>query len=178
MIFKTHKENIPQIEAILATFGVCFFHGDGNMYTEQKDSDFRKEFSNPKTEESGYRIKFVGGQNVPQTVEELNNALLAARNAEVMQGMKTVQNGAQKTITVKKKEDSSEGSKLEVKTSAGTVEPKVPVNYKAFKKEELINQANAREIHIPAGSLVPDIIALLEAKDLEDADKVGAGEQK
>ena len=153
MIFKTHKENIPQIEAILEAFGTCFFHGDGNMYTKEEDSNFRKEFGNPKTEEGKYRVKFVKGQAIPQTVEELNNALMEARNREILAGQGQVTNSALQTITVKKKE-AAEGSKL-----------KVQKPYNQMKKDELTELATERSLEIPDGAKVSDLIELLENAD-------------
>lgn len=159
MIFKTHIENIPQIEATLDAFGTCYFHGDGNMYSEKEASDFRKDFSNPKNEECTYRIKFERGQQVPQTVEALNEALLKARNSEVMAGMAQTTNSNQKTITVKKKEG-DEGSKLQVKP--GNDDAK---SYGKMKKDELVALATERNIEIPEGAKVDDIVSLLKAQD-------------
>lgn len=159
MIFKTHKENIPQIEAILESFGICYFHGDGNMYADKEASDFRKDFSNPKSDETAYRVIFKLGQKIPQTVEDLNKALLEARNGEIMAGMAPTNNSGQKTVTVKKKEG-EEGAKLQVKASEV-----VPVSYGKMLKADLVKLATEREINIPDGSTVSDIIVLLEAKD-------------
>lgn len=162
MIFKTHKENIPQIEAILEAFGTCYFHGDGNMYADKEASDFRKEFSNPKSDETAYRIVFKKGDKVPQTVEELNKALLDAFNRELMEGMAPTNHSGQKTITVKKKEG-DEGSKLQVKASEAA-----PVSYGKMRKDELVNLATEKGIEIPEGSKVDYIISLLVAKDLAE----------
>jgi hypothetical protein len=99
-MFKTHLTNIAQIQAIVAAFGVCFFHGDGNMYDEEKHSDFRKDFSNPKNEASGYRVKFTATSKLPGSVEELDKMLMDSRTQEVIEKSKPASVSAVKTVTV------------------------------------------------------------------------------
>lgn len=105
MIFKTHPANIPQIKAVVAAFGGCYFHGDGNLYAldaqgNSEESDFRKDFSNDTNEESRYRVKFQRGDRIPTSVEELNKALLDSRNQELIAQRNIKQKEGVKTFTV------------------------------------------------------------------------------
>jgi hypothetical protein len=76
---------IKQVKAVVRTFGICYLHGDGNMYHTEKDSHFRKNFGNPGQEESKYRVKFEKGDKIPETVEEMNEALMKSRQKEMVQ---------------------------------------------------------------------------------------------
>lgn len=105
MIFKTHESNIAQIRAVVAQFGGCFFHGDGNLYAldnngNSEESLFRVEFSNDTNEESRYRVKFQRGNKIPRTVEQLNKALLDAKNQEIMAKRTITQSSNVKTVVV------------------------------------------------------------------------------
>lgn len=109
MIFKTHKSNIPQIRAVAATFGGCFFHGDGNIYAldnngNSEESDFRKDFSNDTNEESRYRVKFQRGDVMPKTVDQLNKALMDARNQEILTQRTIKETSKVKTVTVQEED--------------------------------------------------------------------------
>lgn len=112
MIFKTHQSNIAQIRACVEAYGVCFFHGCGNMYADEKESDFRKNFTNPKSDESSYRIKFMSVDQVPETLDELNTMLLGERNKEIMGERASQETAGVKTLTVKKQ--AAEGSNLSI----------------------------------------------------------------
>lgn len=105
-MFATHKDNIPQIKATIKAFGKCYFHGDGNLYSEKIDSDFRQDFSNPKNEHSQYRILFTDENQVPATVEELNKKLMESRSQELIQGR--VQKTVSPVKTVKVEESSKD----------------------------------------------------------------------
>lgn len=109
MIFKTHKSNIPQIRAVVATFGGCYFHGDGNMYAldnagNSEESDFRIGFSNDTNEESRYRVKFSRGDVMPKTIEQLNKALMDARNQEILSKRSIKQSSNVKTVVVQEED--------------------------------------------------------------------------
>ena len=88
MLFKTHPNNIPQIKAHIKAVGATYFHGDGNLYAADEDnqlhSDNNVTYSNPKQEEAKYRVKFTSVSQVPDTVEELNEMLLKAKNQEIL----------------------------------------------------------------------------------------------
>jgi len=83
-MFTTHEANIPQIKATINAFGKCWFHGDGNLYSEKEDSDFRQGFSNPKNENSQYRILFTNVSQVPDSKEALDKMLLESRAKEIV----------------------------------------------------------------------------------------------
>lgn len=106
MLFKTHTSNIPQIRATIATHGGCYFHGSGDMYAldangNSEESNFRKDYSNDTNEESRYRKKFMRGDKLPKTVEELNKMLMDSRNQEIMAVRNITDSAAKiKTVTV------------------------------------------------------------------------------
>jgi len=118
MIFKTHERNIPQIRAVVAQFGGCYFHGDGNIYSvdnqgNSEESDFRKDYSNDSNEESRYRVKFQRGDKMPRSVEQLNKMLLDARNQEIMSQRSIKQTSHVKTVTVTPDDFSDEDSEID-----------------------------------------------------------------
>lgn len=89
MIFKTHKNHIPQLKAHIKQHGATYFHGDGNIYragTEdlKRHSDNNATYSNQNQEEAKYRVLLTSADQVPDTVEELNKLLLNAKNEEIM----------------------------------------------------------------------------------------------
>jgi hypothetical protein len=99
-MFKTRQTNIPQIKAVINEYGQCWFHGCGNIYVDKKESDFRKEFTNPNSEESVYRIHFTSISQVPSTVEDLDKLLLASRNKEMIEEKRPKSVTGVKTISV------------------------------------------------------------------------------
>ena len=118
-MFAIHEKNIPQIKATIKAFGKCYFHGDGNLYSEESDSDFRQNFSNPKNEHSQYRILFTNENQVPATVEELTKKLMESRSQELIQGrvQKTV--SPVKTVKVdESSKDLTDDEKLQLEIEA------------------------------------------------------------
>jgi hypothetical protein len=98
--FKTNDVIIRQVRAISAQREEVFYHGDGNIYTKEIDSNFRKEFGNPGQEESKYRIKFKKGDKIPGTVKEMNDLLLSSRNKELIQESKPVTQSVTDVFTI------------------------------------------------------------------------------
>jgi hypothetical protein len=125
MFFKTVEANIEQIKAVVDSFGKCYFHGDGNLYDNEADSDFRKNFSNPgvngATSPSAYRVLFTNKSQVPESVEEINAMLtqsFASEQAEASrpkaaQGVKTV-----KVAEVEKSQAQKEDEQLQKEIAA------------------------------------------------------------
>ena len=105
MIFKLHENCLPQIKAVVKHYGVCFIHGDGNQYVTQDKSDFRKDFSNPSSDESTYRVKFVTGDKIPATIEDLQKMMLDNRNQEIVKERTNVYTSNVKTFTVEPDEE-------------------------------------------------------------------------
>jgi hypothetical protein len=103
-MFKTHKENIPQIHAVIDAFGECYFHGCGNLYDNKQDSDFRKDFTNPghnnTTPASAYRVHFTDANQVPKTTEELNALLQKSFAKEQVEASKPKSISNIKTVSV------------------------------------------------------------------------------
>lgn len=102
-MFNLHQENIEQIKATIEAFGICYFHGDGNFYENEQDSNFRKDFSNPKNDNATYRVLYDDVADVPADIEGLSKDLLASRNKEVIEASKPKTVAVGKTITVSKK---------------------------------------------------------------------------
>ena len=100
MIFKLHKNNLPQIKGVVAAFGVCYVHGDGNLYESQEASDFRKDFTNPDSDEATYRAKFEKGDKIPDTIEELQTLMMKNRNKEILETRKVQEISHVKTVTI------------------------------------------------------------------------------
>jgi len=126
MIFQTHEKNIPQIEAAANAYGAVFFHGDGNIYPAvnrdgewfSKESNDRLEFSNPKQEEATYRKLFVKGDDMPDSHEELNKALMDAKNQTILHQRVVKESNGVKTFSVKEE--------AKVLTPAGIQTPLTP----------------------------------------------------
>jgi hypothetical protein len=110
MIFKLHKSNLPQIKAVVKKFGVCYIHGDGNLYTGKEESDFRKDFSNPNSEEATYRVKFENINDVPETIEDLQALMMKAKNQETLDERRVEEISSVKTISVEPDTDEAETS--------------------------------------------------------------------
>jgi hypothetical protein len=99
-MFKTNQANIAQIKATIDSYGECWFHGCGNIYVGKDESDFRKNFTNPNSEESIYRVHFSGQNEVPGNVKELNELLMKSRNQELIQEKMPASTTMVKTISV------------------------------------------------------------------------------
>lgn len=98
MLFDTNKANINQIKGAIKALGPVYFHGDGNiyavnegakMYEGDHPSDLRKKHSNKKN--SAYRVKFNSVNEVPDTVDDLNELLLRSFNNEMKEAAKPTQ---------------------------------------------------------------------------------------
>ena len=85
-MFSIHKNNIHGIKAAVDHYGTIWFHGDGNMYHKEYESDTRKIFSNPLSDNTAgpgtYRVKFTKGDAIPETVEALKKLLLDSKNKD------------------------------------------------------------------------------------------------
>lgn len=99
-MFKTNQANIAQIKATIEAYDECWFHGCGNIYVGKDESDFRKNFTNPNSEESIYRIRFSSLNEVPGSVKELNELLMKSRNQELIQEKMPASTTMVKTISV------------------------------------------------------------------------------
>jgi len=98
MLFKTHPAHINQIKGAIKAFGPVYFHGDGNIYQVNKvnengqmhDSDFRKQFHNPKNLAGSYRVKFDTIADVPNAVDEINSLLTRSKDMEISEANKPI----------------------------------------------------------------------------------------
>jgi len=183
MVFKINAACIPQILACIEAFNVCFFHGDGNMYDNENDSNFRKDFSNPKNEGAAYRIKFTHASQVPTNVDDLSKKLFEARNADVIAAAKGKEVSPTKTLTVKKAEG-EEASKLQVKqpgaegsgsaaAGGGAAEVVKAKPYNQRNKTELMAELALRDLPVNEVDTKNMMIEQLEADDAKKAEGGG-----
>lgn len=89
MQFKTHQRNLTQLKGAIKAWGAAWFHGDGNIYRAdkpefEKKSDDRKNYANPTSEEATYRKKFTSIDQVPSSIEAMNQLLMAEKNKQTL----------------------------------------------------------------------------------------------
>ena len=113
-MFKTSHANIAQIKATIGAYGECWFHGCGNIYVGKSESDFRKDFTNPNSEESVYRVHFTNAGQVPGNVEDLNKLLMQSRNQEMIQEKIPKHVSSVKTISVPQTESKIDDEEAEL----------------------------------------------------------------
>lgn len=87
-MFKLHPQHLKDIKAAANHYGSIYFHGDGNIYHREEDSNFRKEFSNNSDGPQTYRVKFSKDGEFPDTLEVLAEMLMKAKNAEAIEKAK------------------------------------------------------------------------------------------
>lgn len=97
---RLHQHNLKQAAAILAAYGVCFLHGDGNMFITDEASNFRQEYSNPDAEESKQRLVLRAGDRVPETVEEAERLMAANTRREKQIKKEKDKASSQKVTTI------------------------------------------------------------------------------
>jgi len=88
-ILKLHQKNINQLKGHIQAKGPSVIHGDGNIYPaqigwtpekgEMNHSYNNAEFSNPDREEATYHKTYHSISDVPDSVEELEQELIANR---------------------------------------------------------------------------------------------------
>lgn len=84
---KLHKTNLIQLKSAVRApqfkDGI-WFHGDGNMYTSEKESNDRAAFHNdhPANVGARYRKHFTKTDAIPDSLEEMEKQLVAANQAE------------------------------------------------------------------------------------------------
>lgn len=74
-MFNLHPHNIKQVAAVVNKFGVCYVHGDGNMFKNEEASLFRREFCNPDAEDSKNWVKLEKGGLIPTSVDQLEKMI-------------------------------------------------------------------------------------------------------
>ena len=125
MFFNIHLVNLKQVRAVVQKYGVCWFHGDGNFYRDEVNSNFRKGFTNPGRDNSlpsaAYRVKFTNVDDVPNTIQAMEKRLYAAKMEEDRQDAIKRQNAGQLVDSISvddlENEDLEKGE--EVKVSKG-----------------------------------------------------------
>ena len=87
-MFKTHKNNLHGLKAALKVYPAIWFHGDGNMYHDESESDHRKDFANKSDSPQTYRAKFTPSDEIPSTVEDMNALLMTSKTKELTEAAK------------------------------------------------------------------------------------------
>lgn len=103
-MFKTHKNNILGIKAALKVYPEIWFHGDGNIYHKEYESETRQKYSNPLPgggiNPGTYRIKFKASDEIPETVEEMNEAFMVSKNKEFIEASKPKEQNGVATFSI------------------------------------------------------------------------------
>jgi hypothetical protein len=88
-MFKVQKLHLDYLKKAVDVYGKINIHADGNMYVNtantdgsMSNSDFHKEFSDPKQEGADHVLTFSKGDNLPETVQEINEMFIAAKARE------------------------------------------------------------------------------------------------
>lgn len=96
--------NIRQARATVRTHGHVYLHGCGNMYVEEIDSKFRKEFTNVNKDStphpSTYVVKFTDVKQIPGNIEDLEELFLRTKNQELKEAAKPKSTTSVKTVKV------------------------------------------------------------------------------
>lgn len=83
MFSKLHKNNLKHVKAILKNGSPeAFIHGDGNVYSDKENSDNAVTFSNNALSAQTFRVRYVHPDQVPNTLDELIEALEKNRREE------------------------------------------------------------------------------------------------
>lgn len=79
-----HPVCLDQLKSNLKFFKRGWFHGDGNFYPAERDSNDRVDFHNdtPANFGAGYRKFYKDTDTLPTSLAELEKELVAANNAE------------------------------------------------------------------------------------------------
>jgi hypothetical protein len=130
-MFKTHKNNIHGIKGAVKHYGKIYFHGDGNIYHQKEDSDFAKDFSNNSDDAKTYRVCFTKGDDIPDTVEELNKMLMKAKAKDIVESQQPKEATSVPTFSVDIPEDEEDAledteAKVPAKTDVKPPVAKVP----------------------------------------------------
>lgn len=81
--FRINEVLIAQVKQCVEQFGVCYLTGCGNMYTEARDAETKRMFTNPDQEEATFLVKFKKGDKIPSTPKEMEEAFYEARKQEI-----------------------------------------------------------------------------------------------
>jgi hypothetical protein len=103
-MFKIKPQHIEYLESTIDAFGIAYIHGDGNIFVDEKNSEYRKNWSSPSSKGSEYVLVFKKGDKLPETVEELMNAFYHEKENEHRKAQQPAEEKPVKSIRTKKKE--------------------------------------------------------------------------
>ena len=84
-MFSLNKNNLTALKAAADHYGKVYFHGCGNIYHKEEESNFRQEFANDLIGPSTYRIIVKKGDAIPETIEEMSKLLMESKSKEVIE---------------------------------------------------------------------------------------------
>jgi hypothetical protein len=88
MLLTINEKHIPNIAIVFEKFGVCYVHGDGQLYANRQKSDHHFEFSDPDTRGAMYRIVIQKKSDIPFTVDEIHKKLFEAKQLQLAEEQK------------------------------------------------------------------------------------------
>jgi hypothetical protein len=101
-MFKIKPQHIENLELSVDAFGIAYIHGDGNIFADEKNSEFRKNWSSPSSKGSEYVLKFKKGDILPENVEELMQMFYKEKEQEERKANMPVEDVPVKSIRSKK----------------------------------------------------------------------------
>jgi hypothetical protein len=129
--FKTHPNNIADIRAAVRAFGQVYFHGDGNMFAQDKNgkwtnSDNHTKFTNEANQAAKYRKLFTQDTIMPRTKEQLDKMLVDAFNHDMASKSAIRDQGPGRVQTF-------------VTDDSDFIEPEAEVDFSAIDRQALAN---------------------------------------
>lgn len=136
------------VPEVIDKYGHCILHGDGNMYVddegvqkEHQRSYIAKTYAGVGNEAATYVIKFTDVEDVPKTLEKLQEMFLAVKAREKFEGDKVDSNDKFKSIGSTKKETKSDVLADTLKEKEAELEAAKKENEE--KEAELVNSKKA-----------------------------------
>ena len=80
--FLVNDVNLALAKGLLAQGRTVYLHGDGNIYDDELNSNFRKNFSNQRNQAAQYRVILKTLNDLPQDVAALCELLYKTKNQE------------------------------------------------------------------------------------------------
>ena len=104
-MFKIKPQHLEYLELTIDSFGIAYLHGDGNIFVDEQNSEFRKNWSSPSSKGSEYVLIFKKGDKIPDSVEELMKMFYAEKENENRKANEPIEDKPVKSIRAGKKKD-------------------------------------------------------------------------
>ena len=122
--FKINDAVIKQVKRTVSVHGTTYVLGCGNIYTDKDSAYNKKEYTNPDQEEATFLLKFDNIKDVPNTVEEFENAFFESRKNEIKHIKDASIKANKNIIDMRDYEETKEVKKNEIKKEVETKEIK------------------------------------------------------